>query len=297
MPEGGVRSLAHEDIMRYEDILLLCSVLSGLGVRKIRFTGGEPLVRKGLIPFLLDFKSSFPDISLSLTTNATLLGGYSGELALAGLSGINISLDTLDPEKFRSITRVGDISSLFAGIAAAVDAGIQNIKTNTVLMRGFNDDELTGILSRAWSMGILPRLIEFMPLGDDVWRSEMFIGADEILERLTERYGELRPVEIGDSGTYPRGPAKYYTNAFNQTVGIIAAVSNHFCSTCNRLRVTASGHLRSCLFSKCETPLIELLRSGDSASVKEAILDGINAKPVWWEQERDGLLQMSNIGG
>jgi cyclic pyranopterin phosphate synthase len=296
MPAEGVPSLAHGDIMRYEEILSLCAVLFELGVRKIRFTGGEPLVRKGLIPFILDFKRSFPDISLFLTTNASLLGRYAGGLARVAISGINISLDTLDPVKFRSVTRVGDISSVLAGIDAVVSAGIP-VKTNTVLMRGFNDGELPDILSYAWDRGILPRLIEFMPLGDDVWRSDMFIGEDEILDRLTERYGKWTLAESGYSGTPPRGPAKYRTNTQGKTVGIIAAVSDHFCSTCNRLRVTASGHLRSCLFSRYETPLIELLRRGDSIAVKKAILDGINAKPIWWEQERNGLPRMSNIGG
>jgi cyclic pyranopterin phosphate synthase len=298
MPENGVPSLAHDNIMRYEEIMFLCTVLSDLGVRKVRFTGGEPFVRKGLIPFLADFRKSFPDISISLTTNASLLEKYAGALATIGLSGLNISLDTLDPENFRLMTRVGDIEDVLRGISSSIAAGIPNIKTNTVLMRGVNDGELTRLLSYAWENGITPRFIEFMPLGDDVWRSEKFIGAGEILTRLTERYGEWRPLEQECSGDLPpRGPAKYYTNQRSGTVGIITAVSDHFCSECNRLRVTASGQMRACLFSRRETPLLELIRKGDAKGTKEAILSGINAKPDWWELERDGMLRMSNIGG
>ena len=298
MPGDGVPYIAHDDILRYEEIMFLCAVLSGMGVRKIRFTGGEPLVRKGLMAFLADFRKSFPDIAVSLTTNASLLERYADPLAQIGLSGINISLDTLDPEKFRHITRVGNVEDVTRGVASAIAAGMTNIKTNTVLMRGFNDGELPSLLSYAWENGITPRLIEFMPLGDDVWQSGMFMGADEILAGLTELYGEWRLVgpEHSDAA-FPRGPAKYYEDPQNRIVGIISAVSSHFCSDCNRLRVTASGRMRSCLFSRAETPLLELLRNGDEDGTKQAILLGINAKPDWWERERDGTLRMSNIGG
>jgi cyclic pyranopterin phosphate synthase len=219
-------------------------------------------------------------------------------LASIGLSGVNISLDTLDPEKFRRITRVGDISGVLGGISASLASGIPNIKTNTVPIRGFNDEELPLILSFAWENGLLPRLIEFMPVGEDVWRKEMFIGEDEILRGLTRHFGAWTPLGPGTSAAaHPQGPARYYRDALGREVGVIAAVSSHFCGTCNRLRVTASGHLRACLFSESETPLLGLVRSGDSGGLRSAILDGMNAKPRRWEQERSGTLQMSNIGG
>jgi cyclic pyranopterin phosphate synthase len=298
MPEDGVSPLTHEDIMRYEDILFLCRALGDLGVRKIRFTGGEPLVRKGFVPFLKEFRASFPGIALSLTTNASLLRRHAYELAQTGLSGLNISLDTLDPEKFRSITRVGDISDVMDGIRAALASGIPNIKTNTVPMRGFNDADLPLILSFAWENGLLPRLIEFMPIDDDVWRRKMFVGEDEILAALSRRFGawtQLGP--DSSSAAHPQGPARYYRDAGGRTVGVIAAVSNHFCQSCNRLRVTASGQLRACLFSRREMPLLGLIRSGDYDGLGRAILEGMSAKPQRWEQERSGALQMSNIGG
>jgi cyclic pyranopterin phosphate synthase len=298
MPEEGVPSLAHEDIMRYEDILFLCDALKDLGVRKIRFTGGEPLVRKGFLRFLVDFRNSFPETALSLTTNASLLGKYATDLAQLRLASMNVSLDTLDPEKYKAITRLGDLSSVLGGIVSSKAAGIWNIKTNTVLIRGFNDHELPRILSYAWENRLLPRLIEFMPLGENVWRDEKFIGADEILRLLTKLYGEWSPVGDGSGdGETPLGPAKYYVNGQNRKVGVITAVSNHFCAVCNRLRITASGNLRSCLFSRTETPMTALLRKRDEYGVKRAILEGINAKPDQWANEMDGMQRMSCIGG
>jgi cyclic pyranopterin phosphate synthase len=298
MPEEGVPNLAHEDIMRYEDILFLCDALRDLGVRKIRFTGGEPLVRKGFIRFLMDFRNAFPETALSLTTNASLLGKYAADLAQLRLAGMNVSLDTVDPEKYRAITRLGDLSSVLDGIASSKVAGIWNIKTNTVLIRGFNDHELPRILSYAWENELLPRLIEFMPLEKNIWRDEKFIGADEILRLLTKLFGDWSPVtdDSTDGGT-PLGPAKYYVNGQNRKVGVITAVSNHFCAVCNRLRIMASGNLRSCLFSRAETPMTALLRKRDEDGVRKAILDGINAKPNQWANEMDGMQRMSDIGG
>ncbi len=300
MPEEGVSLLDHADVMRYEEILLICDILQELGVRKIRFTGGEPLVRKGMVPFLLEFRRKFPDMAVALTTNAALLARHAIDLASVELSGLNISLDTIDPRKFREITRVGEVADVFEGVDAAVKAGISNVKTNTVLIRGFNDDELMDIIRYAWSKGVTPRLIEFMPLGDDVWNREKFISSTEILSMLS-RCGEwllAENNEIDEGNLAPRGPAKYYFDAQSgNRVGIIEAVSNHFCTTCNRLRITAAGRMRACLFSRTETDLLPLLRAGDREALKRAIVDGINLKPDYWENIRDGKLRMSGIGG
>lgn len=300
MPEEGVSIVGHEDVMRYEEILFLCEVLEELGVRKIRFTGGEPLVRKDLVPFLLKFRETFPKLAIALTTNASILSRYADELAEVRLSGLNISLDTLDPRKFREITRMGEIADVFEGIDAVIGAGIPNIKTNTVLIRDFNDDELMNIMRYAWSKNIMPRLIEFMPLGDDVWNREKFIGAIEILAMLS-RHGEWL-LETPDEGkkkeNFPRGPAKYYRELKSgESVGIIEAVSNHFCSTCNRLRITADGRMKPCLFAHAGMELLPLLRAKDKVLLKKEISEGINLKPTNWEDMRDGKLRMSSIGG
>jgi cyclic pyranopterin phosphate synthase len=238
-------------------------------------------------------------MAVFLTTNASLLDRYASELSEVPLSGMNVSVDTADARKFREITRVGDIADVKAGIEEALRAGIPNIKTNTVLIRGFNDGELADILRFARDNGVTPRFIEFMPLGDDVWRREKFIAAGEIL-RILAKYGEWLPLEKQASGTgdLPAGPAKYYADAATgSVVGVIEAVSDHFCSSCNRLRVTASGNLRACLFSREEAPLLPLIRSGDLDGLKLAILEGMDAKPECWENLRDGKQRMSGIGG
>lgn len=300
MPEDGVSTIGHDNIMRYEDIFLLCEVLEELGVRKIRFTGGEPLVRKGLVPFLIKFRETFPNLAIALTTNASLLSLHAEELAKVHLSGLNISLDTVDPRKFREITRMGEIKDVLEGIDAAIGAGIPNIKTNTVLIRDFNDDELMNIIHDTWSKGITPRLIEFMPLGDDVWNREKFISATEILAMLSHHGEWLRassaPTE--DETVFPRGPAKYYRELKSgKLVGIIEAVSDHFCSTCNRLRITADGKMKSCLFASSGTELLPFMREQDRDALKNEIVNGINLKPTKWEDLRDGKLRMSSIGG
>jgi cyclic pyranopterin phosphate synthase len=299
MPRDGVASLPHDRIMRYEDILWLAGILSGMGVRKVRFTGGEPLVRRGMPGFLMDFRDAFPEMALSITTNASLAAQNARALArVAGLS-MNISLDTLDPLKFREMTRGGNIGDVMSGIAAALDAGISPIKINTVPIRGFNDTELPEIIGFAWDNGIIPRFIEFMPLCDEVWARDRFMGSAEIL-RILSLMGEwtlISPGAKGEAGV-PRGPAKYYLNsASGRVAGIIEAVSNHFCSSCNRLRITALGSMRPCLFSGKETPLLKIIRMRDSASVKREIIRGINAKPLFWNDARDGKGRMSDIGG
>ena len=184
MPEEGVACLSHRDILRYEDIAFLCKAFADLGVGKFRFTGGEPLVRKGLVPFLQEFHREMPHIKTALTTNGSLLEEYAGELSRAGLHSLNISLDTLDPEKFRQITRIGDIGRVLAGIDAARRAGLKNIKLNAVLIRGFNDGEVERLLEFAEEHGLLLRLIEFMPHEDDVWTKDAFISGEEILSML-----------------------------------------------------------------------------------------------------------------
>jgi molybdenum cofactor biosynthesis protein A, bacterial len=299
MPEDGVAPLRHEEILRYEDILWLGGVLSELGVRKVRFTGGEPLVRKGMVDFLKEFRHAYPAMALSLTTNAALLDRSAEALGEVALSGLNISLDTVNPEKFHEITRIGDLDDVRRGIVAAKRAGILNLKTNTVLIRGFNDDELPDILDFSWGYGIVPRLIEFMPLGDDVWSRDRYIDAREILERL-ERIGRWLPMDDGslwDEGV-PRGPAKYYRSAADgRVVGVISAVSAHFCASCNRLRITAAGGMLPCLFATGEIPLMGWIRDRDAETVKRIILEGIETKPDCWERTRDGKRRMSCIGG
>lgn len=294
MPEEGVKCLSHRDILRYEDIAFLCAAFAELGVRKFRFTGGEPLVRKGLVPFLKDFHAAMPQAKTALTTNGSLLEEYADGLAEAGLGSLNISLDTLEPEKFRSITRIGDIKRVFAGIRAARRAGLTNIKLNTVLIRGFNDGEVGRLLEFAEENSLLLRLIEFMPLEDDVWSKDAFISGEEILSMLPGG----RWIKEENGGSKEDGPAQYFVNeATGRRIGVIDAVTNHFCRSCNRLRVSAEGGLRTCLFSENETPLKAIIESRDAAALREALLNAAREKPRCWSDVKTGTLHMSGIGG
>ena len=294
MPPEGVKCLSHEDILRYEDIKFLCRVFTGLGVAKFRFTGGEPLVRKGLVPFLKELHRELPEIKTALTTNASLLGEYAEQLAEAGIHSLNISLDTLDPEKFARITRIGTIDGVFTGIRAAKAAGIKNVKLNAVLIRDFNDQEIAELLAFSRREGLLLRLIEFMPLQDSVWDKNSFISGEEILAMLPG--GDAWKRETKSSGD--DGPAQYYYNEkTGDVIGIITAVSNHFCKNCNRLRVSAEGNLRTCLFNPNETALKELIQQRDTAALRDAILRSVREKPRCWNDINTGNLQMSGIGG
>ena len=235
-----------------------------------------------------------PHIKTALTTNASLLEEYAEGLARAGLHSLNISLDTLDPEKFRKITRIGDIERVYAGIRAAKRAGLSNIKLNTVLIRGFNDGEVERLLEFAEEHGLLLRLIEFMPLEDDVWTKEAFISGEEILSMLPG--GRWIREERG--GTNSDGPAQYFVNeATGRRIGVIDAVSNHFCKSCNRLRVSAEGGLRTCLFSENETPLKDIIERRDADALRETLLSAARAKPRCWSDVKTGTLHMSGIGG
>ena len=298
MPESGVDLIPHEGVMRYEEIMYLCGILRELGVAKMRFTGGEPLVRRGAVSFLEDVRKNFPDVAISITTNGSLLSAFAERVAALGLASINVSLDTLEAEKFRAITRIGVVADVTDGILSARRAGIPNIKTNTVLIRGFNDREIPDILTFAWENGVTPRLIEFMPLGDDVWDREKFIGADEIMAMLS-RYGDWQPCASsgGANAAVPMGPAKYYRDSKGRVAGVIEAVSNHFCEACNRLRITAEGSMRACLFASEETPLRDFMKRRDDEGLKRAIREGIDAKPNCWRESRDGRAKMSSIGG
>jgi cyclic pyranopterin phosphate synthase len=295
MPDEGVTLLPHTEIMRFEDIIWLVHLLVSCGIKHVRFTGGEPLVRRGAAEFLVLFRKEFPDLTVSLTTNASLLPQFASLLSEARLSGMNISLDTLNPAKFEKMTRTGNLSDVLDGIDIAETIGIDNVKTNTVLMRDFNDTELPDIIHFAWKKKMTPRIIEFMPMRGEIWGLDKFMGSDEIMT-LISVFGDWIPAAKETKG--PHGPAKYFTNlSSGGTVGIIEAVSNHFCSECNRLRITASGNMRSCLFDNTEIPLLGMIRNRDKDEVRKAILEGINTKPEKWRDAADGAANMSGIGG
>ncbi len=285
MPASGIEWIPHNEIMTYEDILFLVSVLSNLGVKRIRFTGGEPFVRKGFIDFLHEIHRKHPLIGIAVTTNGAFLERDASAISALALHSVNVSLDTLDPGKFSEITRTGDLSRVLRGIDSLVASGEVPVKVNTVVMRDFNLVEIPSLARFAAEKSVLLRFIEFMPLDKDVWSKMQYVPASEILSFLPEATQwspcnkNLRASESLDPGI-PNGPAKYFRKKdTGQCIGIISAVSDHFCHTCNRLRITSTGEVRPCLFSNKGVPIIDALRRHDPDATREGILKAVTQKP------------------
>ncbi|MDH5202401.1 MAG: GTP 3',8-cyclase MoaA [Nitrospirota bacterium] len=276
MPSEGVIPIEHKEILRFEEIVRIAKIASGIGVRKIRITGGEPLVRKNVTYLIKEIKSIEGIEDLSLTTNGVLLLKYAEELAEAGLDRINISLDSCRPERYKEITRGGDISVVMSGIAAAEMAGLKPIKVNMVPIRDFNDNEIADLARITLKTPYQVRFIEFMPFGtDNIWGPEKYIPADEI-KSIVESIGPLVPVTLRKSG-----PARYFKfDGAPGVIGFISPISHHFCNDCNRLRLTADGKIRPCLFSETEIDLKPALRGGvPDREIERLIRLSIEVKP------------------
>ena len=266
--------LPRSEILTLEECHRLVRVFAAHGVTKIRITGGEPLVRNDLV-WLLERIARTPGIQhLVMTTNGAQLDRHAAPLRDAGVQRLNISLDTLDTERFRAITRVGELSRVLRGIRAAQNAGFERIKLNTVMMRGFNDLELPALVEFAAGQGLDIAFIEEMPLGEvGHGRSTTYFSSDEALARLGERF-ELTP-----SDETTGGPARYWRLAGSSTrVGFISPHSHNFCASCNRVRITARGDLYPCLGHNDAISLLPLLRA--SKSNDDALLDAIG-QALW----------------
>lgn len=299
MPETGIPSVGHGNIMSYEEILRVARAAVGLGFRKIRITGGEPLVRRGVTEFMRRL-IALPGLrELTLTTNGVLLEEKAEELFDLGVRRINVSLDTLQRKKFEHITRRDLLLAVLSGIQKAAKVGFHPIKINVVAIRGFNDDEILDFARMTEKYPYHVRFIEYMPVGDGtVWSPELSISAEEI-RRIIQHYMPLEPLDnhILD------GPAVLYTfpNAPGR-VGFISPLTDSFCNSCNRLRLTADGKLRSCLFSDAEVDIRALLRHGGSdEQVAEALTRCILSKPAN-HRLHSGKIRachrsMSSIGG
>ncbi len=305
MPPEGVPQQSHEEILRYEEIARVAEAGAALGISKVRITGGEPLVRERL-PDLVAMLARIPGIDdLSLTTNGSLLERYAQDLARAGLQRVNISLDTLRPDRFRGISRLGRLEDVLRGIEAAESVGLTPLKLNMVVMRGLNDDEVVDFaqltLGRDWCV----RFIEMMPVGawqrasGDQWEEE-FVSLDEVRAQIEEELGELELV--GEGEITSGGPARHWRlRGARGTLGFITPVSAHFCPSCNRVRLTADGRLRPCLLSDLEFDLRALLREGASIIELKALLtEAIAAKPEQHHLAESLIPEkrtMSQIGG
>lgn len=282
MPEEGVSPLAHGDILSYEELLRVAAGCVSLGIRKIRVTGGEPLVRRGVVDFIAQLAALPGEPEITLTTNGVLLAGMAAALKAAGLRRVNISLDTLRPERFAVLTRREGLDQVFAGIRAAETAGLEPIKINVIPLRGVNDDELADFarltLKHPWEV----RFIEFMPISPDLeYGSSGGVPMQEVEQQL-QALGALQPLPRRQAA----GPARLFRlPGARGSLGLILSVSGHFCPECNRLRVTADGRVRGCLFGNQEIDLRTVLREGgDDETLAGLLRAAVCAKP-----ERHGI--------
>jgi GTP 3',8-cyclase len=242
--------LTHDEVLRYEEFLDFMGLGVKLGIGKVRLTGGEPFARKGFMDFVEAARTRFPALDLRLTSNATLIAPFATRLAAAGVARVNISLDTLNPATFARVTGQDLYGQVRRGIDACLEAGIR-VKLNAVAMRGVNDFELAGFLDLARTLPIDVRFIEYMPMGGSEWRPEQVWRATDILAEA-RTLAELTPIKHGAGGLdgSDSGPAQMFAvEGGLGRFGLITPLSNHFCGSCNRLRITSGGDLRTCLFS------------------------------------------------
>jgi cyclic pyranopterin phosphate synthase len=306
MPAEGVGQMSHDDILRIEEIERLVAVAARMGITRIRLTGGEPLVRKGVASLVRNLVDTPGIESVAMTTNGVLLPRFADELTAAGLSRVNISLDTLDVDQFRQVTRNGDLKDALKGIEVALRVGFKPVKINAVTVRSLNQDFLA-YAKLSIDRPLHVRFIEYMPVGESSgidgsgWGKEDVISSEEVLGIINEQArsegrGALVPVD----STKPEGwgPARYFTFEGAQgTVGFISPLSRHFCAECNRLRLTADGKLRACLFSDEEFDVREALRSGSDEAIHDILEQVLWAKPDEHHDKVGTERGMSQIGG
>jgi cyclic pyranopterin phosphate synthase len=278
MPESLVDQMEfapRPTLLTFEELQRVVGVFARLGVRKLRLTGGEPTVRKE-IALLVEMLAGVPGIDqIVMTTNGHLLDELAAPLRRAGLQGVNVSLDTLDPDRFRAVTGRGDLARVLAGIDAARAAGL-GVKTNAVAIAGVNDDEIASLCDYAWARDIVPRFIEHMPMSDgQLYDSSRGIGAAAIRHTIESSHGAL----VADEPPRDAGPARYWRLADGRKLGIISAMTEHFCDDCNRLRRTATGDLHACLGHDDAISLRDVMRTGGSDDdVVRAISDSVQGK-------------------
>ena len=272
MPEEEYVWLPRKDLLSFDETAFLVERFAALGVNKLRITGGEPLIRRHL-PELIQLVAVVPGIEdIALTTNGLLLSGQAEALKAAGLHRITVSLDTLRPDRFRSLTRRDGLDAVRDGIAAAGAAQLGPLKLDTVVIRGFNDDELGDLFEFASARRAEVRFIEYMDVGGATgWRPELVFDAAAIRSLMARRYGSVEPVPVED----PAAPARRYRIPDGRTFGIIASVSEPFCSTCDRSRVTADGRWFRCLYAAEGLDLRTPLRSGASVAEMEGLIASV----------------------
>ncbi len=297
MPKEGIARKEHGAVLSYEELQLIAEAAVELGIEKIRITGGEPLVRLGIVGFLAQL-SAIPGLRhLALTTNGLLLADMADDLYRAGVQRLNVSLDSLNPRTFSDITRGGDLNRVLNGLDAAEKAGFPPPKINCVIMRGVNDAEILDFAAMTLSHGNSIRFIEYMPaIKEDGWQ-RYSISGNEILERIAGSH----TLEHVDKGPFAGPSRDFRIPGARGSIGIITAISGHFCSECNRIRVTSTGQAKGCLFSDEKTDLVPFLRPPDRERLAEVLRGIVSTKP-----ERHGIscnsyehqnFTMAQIGG
>ncbi len=297
MPEEGMTFLPREDLLTFDEIVRVAAVARDLGVTSIRLTGGEPLVRKG-VPDLVARLATLGYSDLALTTNATRLAPVAQSLADAGLTRVNISCDSLRPERFADVRRRGELATVLRAMDVAEAVGLTPLKVNVVLLRGVNDDEIEDFASFARDTGRVVRFIEFMPLdAQGAWDRSRLVPGEEVYSRVAARWPLVAISREGDVA-----PAERFAFADGRgEIGLISTVTQPFCGTCNRLRLTADGGIRNCLFSDDERSVRDALRAGDDVAVARLLRQAVWAKFPGHAINEPAFLRparsMSMIGG
>ncbi|MCR4429015.1 MAG: GTP 3',8-cyclase MoaA [Caldiserica bacterium] len=293
MPEEGIPLLPHEEILRIEEILEILREMARLGLKRVRLTGGEPLVRRGLIDLIREAKHIQGLEEISLTTNGTFLKGFAGVLKREGVKRVNIGLPSLDPEKYRKITRLGDLKTALDGLNSAIEEGFNPLKINTVLLKGLNDDPVP-FFELISKLEVEVRFIELMPVGR-INLDHLFISQEEFLKKIPKGI-ELRERESLEGN----GPARksFFFPGSKGSISFIPALTGHFCRECNRLRLTADGHLKPCLFSNIEIDLKPALRPAfDSENLRGKFNEALFKKPKEKDLFNVSKRFMTQIGG
>jgi len=302
MPKEGLSLLGHRDILSYEEFLRIVTIAVNTGIVKVRVTGGEPLVRRGIVEFMASLRKISGLRDISLTTNGILLEKYAEDLFDSGIRRINVSLDSLEPEKYRRITRQGDLTRVINGIKKADRVGFSPIKINVVVIKGFNDDEIIDFAKLTLEKPYQVRFIEYMPVGITALEDGYGHISNDVIMEAINRFTPLDAV--GQNGKTD-GPARVYKMEGGRgEIGFISAMSHQFCESCNRLRLTADGNLRSCLLIDNEVDLKTPLRNGcTDAELENIIKNVILNKPMHAPirchegQRKKCARTMSSIGG
>ena len=300
---GCLSKLQHDELLTYEELLRVVRVAVAMGITKVRLTGGEPLVRRNVMGFIRELTRIEGLGDVRITTNGVLLAQHAQELLDAGVTKVNISLDSLLPKRVAEITGADCFDAVWRGIETVLDLGFSPVKLNMVAMRHINDDEILDFARMSQRLPLQMRFIEFMPIGaSSRWNADTYISSDEIMARIAT-LGELIPLEKGRND----GPAKVFRLGADAagSLGFISPLSHHFCNRCNRLRLTSAGALRSCLLHDEEVDLRSVLRNQPTdESIREAMLTAIRNKPRGHQLEErmqrtgsDCHGRMSRIGG